>query len=298
MRKYDLVTNLFESTTKYVKACGKRSILETKPFQGKINAKELGVVFPDGQINFQNEDAILKYIYKRLRDSLNRPKAEQFERVIAKKGVTIIGENDGTYDSVTLKNIKGMIERVNKDVSRDLEVFHSHPDRYGKGRATPLSGPNGGDISTFFKAKLKKSVAVNSKGEFNSIEIGKDFSADKFKLFQEEFMSFIDQRLYSGLLKKYKNLYQEISKYYDLGSGDYIGPKGLKKEFDEVIGKVDQIAINLEKSEVYAKTLHEFYKKAGDYGMIYSTNFSNLVHSSKLELLSKLKNWVILKFNL
>ena len=75
MRKYDLVTNLFESTTKYVKACGKRSILETKPFQGKINAKELGVVFPDGQINFQNEDAILKYIYKRLHDSLNRPKA-------------------------------------------------------------------------------------------------------------------------------------------------------------------------------------------------------------------------------
>ncbi len=32
--------------------------------------------------------------------------------------------------------------------------------------------------------------------------------------------------------------------------------------------------------------------------MIYSTNFSNLVHSSKLELLSELKNWVILKFNL
>ena len=31
MGKYDLVTNLFESTAKYVKACGKRSILETKP---------------------------------------------------------------------------------------------------------------------------------------------------------------------------------------------------------------------------------------------------------------------------
>ena len=95
------VFSLADDVARYVKACGKRSILECKPLQGKINPKGLGVVFLDGKINFQNEESALKYIKARLHDALNRPQAEQFERVIAKRGSTIIGEGDGTHTDAT-----------------------------------------------------------------------------------------------------------------------------------------------------------------------------------------------------
>ena len=59
------VFSLADDVARYVKACGKRSILECKPLRCKIKPKELGVIFPDGQINFQNEESALKYIKAR-----------------------------------------------------------------------------------------------------------------------------------------------------------------------------------------------------------------------------------------
>ena len=202
------VFSLADDVARYVKACGKRSILECKPLQEKINPKGLGVVFLDGKINFQNEESALKYINVRLHDALNRPQLEQFERVIAKKGSTIIGEGDGTHTDATkaFQSIKGVMERINQDVPRDLEVFHSHPDMFGPGSTTPLSTPDMGDLATFFRAKLKKIVAINSKGEFNSIEVGKDFTPEKFKLFKDGCESFQDENLFGGLLNKYMKL--------------------------------------------------------------------------------------------
>ena len=41
---------------------------------------------------------MIKSIYIRLQDALNRPAQKQFERVIVKKGTTIIGEGDGTHN--------------------------------------------------------------------------------------------------------------------------------------------------------------------------------------------------------
>lgn len=261
-----------DDVARYVKACGKKSIFECKPLQGKINPEELGVIFPDGQINFQNEESALKYIKARLHDALNRPQSEQFERVIVKRGSTIIGEGDGTSRNATVafEHTNGVVERINKDVPRDLEVFHSHPDYFGVGKTTPLSSPDGGDIETFFKAKLKKIVAMNSKGEFNSIEVGKDFSSEKFKLFQDEFKKFEDDRLFEGLLTEEQKLSEMSSNFFET-------PGWLSRMQCENTGKIlercDWIENNLEK---VSKLYHEYYQKAKDYGMVYSTNFSNL----------------------
>ena len=277
MGKYDLVTNLFESTAKYVKACGKRSILECKPLQGKINPKELGVIFSDGQIKFQNEESTLKYIKARLHDALNRPQSEQIERVIVKRGSIIIGQGDGTHTDATkaFQSIKGVMERINQDVPRDLEVFHSHPDMFGPGSTTPLSTPDMGDIATFFRLKLKKIVAVNSKGEFNSIEVGEDFTPEKFKLFKDRCESFQDEKLFGGLLNKYMKLCDKaVEEYYAKGITDL--PEWLSREKKEIMEKVSNIERGLKKSDKVAKVLHEYYQQAGDYGMIYTTNFSNL----------------------
>lgn len=46
------VFSLADDVARYVKACGKRSILECKPMQGKINPKELGVIFPNSQSKY------------------------------------------------------------------------------------------------------------------------------------------------------------------------------------------------------------------------------------------------------
>ena len=272
------VFSLADDVARYVKACGKRSILECKPLQGKINPKGLGVIFPDGQINFQNEESALKYIKTRLLDSLNRPQAEQFERVIAKKGSTIIGEGDGTHTDATkaFQSIKGVKERFNQDIPRDIEVFHSHPDVFGPGSATPLSAPDIGDIAIFFSLKLKKIVALNSKGEFNSIEVGKDFTPEKFKLFRDRYEFFKDEKLFGGLLNKNIKLSDKAAEeYYAKGIIDL--PEWLSREKKEVIKKIFDIERGLKKSDKVAKVLHEYYKQAGDYGMIYTTNFSNLV---------------------
>ena len=267
-----------DDVARYVKACGKRSILECKPLQGKINPKELGVIFPDGQINFQNEESALKYIKARLHDALNRPQLEQYERVIVKRGSTIIGQGDGTHTDATeaFQSIKGVMERINQDVPRDLEAFHSHPDMFGPGSTMPLSTPDkGGDIATFFRLKLKKIVAVNSKGEFNSIEVGEDFTPEKFKLFKDRWRSFQDEKLFGGLLNKFMKLSDKsVEEYYAKGITDL--PEWLSREKKEIIEKVSIIERGLKKSNKFAEVLHEYYQQAGDYGMIYTTNFSNL----------------------
>jgi len=269
------------SKTPIIKGCMKaytKSGLLAPPLLTKIIPMELGIILPDGKIKFQNEESAIKYIHNRLQEALNRPKAQQIERAIVKKGTTILGESDGSYYDVSLGNIKGIHERIHQKVPRDLEVFHSHPDVWGKGETHPLSGPNSGDIDCFFSLKLKKDVAINSKGEFNSIEIGEDFSEEKYEQFKKGYNIFLDEILYMGLLDKYEKLSKERLKY----DFDNI-PQWLENETLKIFKKIIEIDSLSKKSKIFAKKVHNYYKKANAYGMIYTTNFSNLI--SRYELI-------------
>jgi len=273
---YEKIVTLTESCARYVAACGKKRIITTQPV-GKVDFSSLGICLSNGTIHFQNEENAVKYIYNRLHKALDLPQEQQFERVIAKRGTTIIGEGDGSHSGCTdaFQSIKGMLERISKeDVPRDLEVYHSHPDMFGKGRTTPLSDPIGGDIHTLSEAKLKKVVAVNSKGEFNSMEITPDCTTEKFLQFQKYYEKIEDEKLISGVLRRYKKLRHERMEYRSKG-------KEIPKALNEEIDKLEKEFVRIQKegiSEDVAKILHEIYQKADQYGLKYETNFSNLIH--------------------
>lgn len=272
-----VIFNLADKCSNYVKAFGKSSILQTKPFKGKLTPNSLGVVFSDGSIKFQSEKSAMKYINNRLQVSLNRSTKDQFERVIAKKETTIIGEGNGSHNECNeaFFNIPGMGERfIKEDIPRDLEVFHSHPDVFGKGKTAPLSSPDGGDIGIFFNLKLKKIVAINSNGEFNSLEVGQNFSDKNYKLFANGMGEYVGKKVLGKLYDQMKNLFDKINEYE---SKNLDIPEELTRKQDVLMGKVSEIERDIQASGKLEKFVHEYYQKANDFGMIYSTNFSNLI---------------------
>lgn len=275
---YEKIVTLAERCAKYAQDYGKRSILETKPIS-IVNFSELGVCLSDGTVHFQNEESAIKYIFNRLHKALDLPQEQQFERVIVKRGTTIVGEADGIHTECTsaFHSIKGISERISSklEVPRDLEMYHSHPDMFGKGRTTPLSDPCNGDINTLNTAKLKKVVAVNSKGEFNSMTITPDFTTDKFSQFQEYFDKVSEEKLIGELIKRCSKLRQERMGYRSKGQRI---PKALNEEIDTI----EKELVKIQKegvSEEVAKVMHECYKKADQYGLKYKTNFSNLLNT-------------------
>ena len=272
-----VVFNLADKCSNYFKAFNKSNILQTKPFKGKLAPNSLGVVFSDGSIKFQSEKSAMKYINNRLQDSLNRPTKDQFERVIAKKGTTIIGEGNGSHNesNEAFFDIPGMGERfIKEDIPRDLEVYHSHPDVFGKGKTAPLSSPDGGDIGVFYNLKLKKIVAINSNGEFNSIEVGQNFSDKNYKLFANGMDEYIGKKVLGELFDQMKKLFDKINEYE---SKNLIVPEELTRKKDILMGKVSKIDSDIRSSGKLEKFVHEYYQKASEFGMIYSTNFSNLI---------------------
>ena len=251
-----------------------KSLLCSKPKLLKDISK-LGVCLSDGSIHFQSEQSTINYIKHRLLASLNRPSEQQFERLIVKKGTTVVGQGDGTRTCASnILNIKGMAERFNSDVTRDIEIWHSHPDMFGKGRTTPLSAPGLGDIGTFYRIKAKNIIAINSNGELNIIEATKDLNLQKYKEFSDKFDDFVLSRILpKGMWDRYKQIDKIKNEY--LTKGQKI-PKNLKEEKSKIFRLLATRSKEIEKTEEIAKIYHEFYNTASQYGMRYSTNFSNL----------------------
>ena len=253
------------------------SLLCAKPVNLKnIIPSELGLCLPSGNINFQTEEAALKYIKTRLQDALKGSSEQQFERVIVKKGTAIIGEGDGTHSSATIafQNISGLLERVNSDVPRDIEVFHSHPDMFGVGRANPLSSFIG-DIGTFFRLKLKKFVAMNSKGEFNSIEAGENFSLKNFKMFESKH----EEIYFSELITRERYLeFKRIANMKDslLKQGKRLD-ESTSERYRQIMRQLAEKEREIITTEEVARINHKAYRFADEYGMHYETNFSNLL---------------------
>ena len=248
-----------------------KSLLCSKPVK-KLDVSSLGVCLSNGNIHFQTEQAAVNYIRHRLLNSLNKPIEQQFERGIVKRGTRILKEIDGTRTKLPIPFApKEIIERLDDNAVRDIELWHSHPDFWGKGKAAPLSPPCGGDIETFNTFHIKKIVAMNSKGEINSIEAVQGYSPEKFKEFQRNFENFMQTQIYKLLPRNVQKRIVEIERYAKENRGKEI-PSALKKEIDEI----EQLCIKAQSSGEGAKLMHEYYKTADKYGMKYYTDFSNL----------------------
>lgn len=270
MGKFDLAINV--SKNAFMKMGGQNPLF-SKRLAG-INISELGYRLPNGNINFQTEEAAIKYIKNRLLDSLNRE--QQFERCITKKGTRILSEANGSRTHcVPPFSSKEFLERTSDKAIRDVEVWHSHPDMYGAGNAAPLSPPEGGDLATFDTLHLKKIVAMNSKGEINSMEALNDYSPSKFKEFKSKFGDFMETEIHKLLPENIQKRKTEIEKFFSENNYKNI-PKDLLNKLEKEYENIIQLSIEAQTLGKGAEFLHKYYTTANNYGMRYYTNFSNL----------------------
>ena len=174
---------------------------------------------------------------------------------------------------VSVVNIKGMEDRFLLDIPRDIELYHSHPDVFGKGKTTPLSS-GFGDLQTFLNLKLKKVVAINRNGEFNSLEVAKDFAEDKFKLFLKGINNILNEKVYGDSWKKFNDGQEKIMEL--IAKGEYEKAVLLGEELQELSVKMTNISQDFFYTQDYAQLAHEYYMQAENFGVTYSTNFSNL----------------------
>lgn len=248
-----------------------KSLLATR--QVKIKPEELGFRFPNGSINFQTEDAAIKYIKNRLLDSVKRPEGQQFERCISKRGTTVLSETNGSRNYCKLPfSGEDVIKMTSGNPVRNMELWHSHPDMYGIGKTAPLSSPECGDLETFNSLYLKRIVAMNSKGEINSMEALSGYSKKQFKNFQQNFDKFMESKVLELLPENVQIRIKEIEKIIKNNNHGTI-PKEIEKEIENI----EQLMIKSQSSGEAAQLMHEYYKTASRYGMKYYTNFSNLV---------------------
>jgi len=147
------VFNLADDFARYVKACGKRSILECKPLQGKINPKDLGVIHSDGTINFTTQEAAIEYMRTKCTRALQGKKT--YEHSVSIKGNSIIDEDLGNIVSCNPS-------RTGADI-----CGHGHPDTYAKGCTT---APSIIDYHSLWDTKTQiKELIFNSNGETYSM---------------------------------------------------------------------------------------------------------------------------------
>ena len=144
------VFSLVDDVARYVKAYGKRSILECKPLQGKINPKEMGIRLTDGTINFTTQKSAIKYMRTRCVKALQGE--NPYEHGVSIKGNSVIHENVGSNTGCTFSG-----------VGREI-TGHGHPDTYAKGCTT---APSILDYYAFISTKSEsKQLIFNSRGEW------------------------------------------------------------------------------------------------------------------------------------
>ena len=167
---YDKIVTLAERCAKYAQACGKRSILETKPV-GKVDVSKLGVCLSDESVHFPNNiiryktegEAVLKQ-QELLMTEFNKPLSEQLEWCISRKGneIFIGSKHDATHcDFHPNVSSKGLSDIYNPN--RIFDSAHTHPFHPEFGGTFPLST---GDIGSLIVRPLKSQTAINKNGEF------------------------------------------------------------------------------------------------------------------------------------
>ena len=123
----------------------------------------VGYICPNGNINFQTNEAAVTYAKNSIIAALKCKKP--FERAIVLSDNTILGEYDGNSDTVT---ITINIRKVKKHLHNKISVYHGHTDNTEtEGVTNPISF----DDYRFMKyEKVDEVVAINSKGEFSKLK--------------------------------------------------------------------------------------------------------------------------------
>lgn len=278
------VFSLADDIARYVKACGKRSILETKPLQGKINPKELGYIHPDGCIVFQTDKAAYKYAKNRVMQALHAK--NPYERGVFVNKNIILDEINGDSCKCDFAESKvykqrncGLEKEI--DVNETIEFVHGHPDYWSKGHTTPLSAGDGftfpSDYAVMIYNNLKKVTAYNSLGEFNTITwLGNKTKLEAFQKHSSDFWNYLAKLLDKKDYEHYKDFMQKCIKYVQENNGQL--SEELIQEDQAITLKIIEKASEFLRTERVQKIYHKLWERNSlDYGVKYETNFSNLV---------------------
>ena len=278
------VFSLADDVARYVKACGKKSILQTKPFRKNTNPKELGYIHPDGMIIFQTNDVAQKYAKNRVMQALHLE--EPFERGVFINKNIILEEINGNNNSIDLISTKIFKQRncgLDKeiDVNETIEFVHGHPDYFGKGYTMPLTGGDGftfpSDYAVMIGHNLKKVTAYNSLGEFNTITwLGNKTKLEAIQKHSSDYWNYLAKLLDKKDYEHYKDFMQKCIKYVQENNGQL--SLELIEENQVITSKIIEKAEKLLNTRRGAKICHGLWRRnASEYGVSYSTNFSNLV---------------------
>lgn len=243
----------------------------------EINPQALGYVHSNGNISFTDATTAEEYAKKRILKALNDQKP--FERGLFQKGNTILGEVDGTVNTIDINNVTCIQQgsRLCGDkISNDgVRFLHGHPDVYGYGQTTPISqvanGFNkGGDFGELHRLGLDEIVAYNRLGEFSSIKRLKDI--DSVTAYNQETCDMANFAL-SFLPKNIQERAKIINKEFEHGNFN----TGLLEESTKIDLEADKAMNNAIKFPNFPKLVHNFWiKDAKKYGVEYNTNFSNV----------------------
>lgn len=124
----------------------------------------VGYICPNGNINFQTNEAAVAYAKNYIIEALKCPKP--FERAVLLSNNIILGKYDGTSKGVRVK--KSDIRNAKKHLhNKNVSVYHGHPDNAKIGAAKPISIY---DYISLMLSNHDEDVAINSKGEFSKLK--------------------------------------------------------------------------------------------------------------------------------
>ena len=247
-----------------------------------LNPTELGCIRPDTTISFQSPQVAQAYAKKRVLQALNN--SSPFERGILIKKNVVLGEINGSFNSVDLKKYI-----ANKKVAGST-FFHGHPEVYGE--AMPVSIT---DFLVQVGNKIKNMVAFNKDGEFSILEekIEKKFynylpakveeffesaarigtavtAVDKFSKMWAKF--------FPAPLRESVNKMMHAQISNEILSGKKVIEEGknlLKRE--RLVKQIALLETQIYKNGAAAKSINDFWTANADrWGYRYKTNFSNL----------------------
>ena len=241
--------SIAERAASYVRACGKSSVLQTKPAAIVPKPDELGYIFYDRSVNFGSVKAAINYMKNKCVKALQGKNPREYGVEI--KGSRIIHEEAGSSNGVWSSRLKYDI------------AGHGHPDTYAKGCTT---APSVNDYYNLMESESQmKEFVFNSNGEWYVLEKIPKFKFDKDYIF---------------------GCYSEID---ILAKKHYFSvfPKSVQKELEQTIIRRDVNAfeesvskyipdIPADISKDITELTHTFWLKYGErFGVKADTNFSN-----------------------
>lgn len=260
-------SNLANRVARYVKECGKKSILETKPFKGQINSNKLGYILPDKSINFSNPEVAFEYGKNKCVQALNSK--TPYEHGVVISGRRVLEEIVGTTSSCSFTPQK---------YKTNITFLHGHPDMFAKGGTTPISVADFRALvgNILMNRNVDEIVAFNSKGEFSKLskkvkrpknKISLIWNYIKYARIEKKEQKMLSKLSIAPLLDKRRKL-----------SSNLRTKDGVNEIIYNQILEIDKLLSFFKATENDCKIIHNFWKKnASSLGVNYETNFSYLI---------------------